>query len=256
MTQINLLVLNYSQGNDISKIFVSDSDIVYTTHYLDPDANITKNLLQFINQHQTEYTFITSNKIISNLQGSLFNSYIKQLILNNDGNQYLFGVCYVSKWMDKCLTYGSQFQLSDTGTTVVRTQGPKGFTTILISPAGATALSKYLATIDSNPIMPIFNDLISRDILANKITAISFTESLISYDPLKATSSSDFIQTTECESSEKTIDSNSVGNIYLMWFFLLVMLILVLAFFIFKFSPFFNSSLDEYPVMTNKIFVN
>lgn len=240
MTQINLIVLNYSHGNDINKIFVSDDDIIYTRINLEPDSNLTKNLLEFINLHQTEYTIITSNKIISNLYGSLFNSYIKQLIIKNDANEYLFGVCYISKWMDKCLTYGSQYQLSDTGTTVVRTQGPKGFNTLLISPAGSVALSQYLPTIDLNPIKPIFNELVLRDILANKITAISFTDSLTSYDPLKATSNSDFIQTTECESIEKIATMNNINNFYLMWFFLIVISILVLSFFIFKFTPFFN----------------
>lgn len=242
MSQINLLILNYTQGSDLSNIFVSNSEINYTFYDFDVNKNLTSNLIDFLKQHQNEYNIVTSNKVTSNLNKDLFNYYLSKIIQNNNDNVYLFGVCYISKWLDKCLTYGSQFQLANTGTTVVRTQGPRGFNTILISPEGSSALGKH--TVKENISL---NSLILEDIAAGRTTAIAFTESLISYDPLKASSVSDLVQTNECEVYQKsTVVNNNTS--YLVWFIILIVILFVVVMLMFRLTPYLNYQLIKQDV--------
>jgi len=250
MFSLNLLVLDYPLGNDLNNIFVSDSNINYeVVYYSSQDADFQNQMLIYLEEHKDSYNLITTNQIISNLTPTRLNQILTSLIQNNENDSFLFDICYISKWLDKCVTFTNQYNLEPEGITLVRTQGAKGFDTLLFSPRGTTTFTNRHSSIELN-----INDYIVKDIQSNILVAISFTASLLNYDPLKAETLNDYVRTVACESVKQT-SPDTVSTMYLVYFIIIVIIVLVLAYLLFKLGPFLSSSIDEYKFFDNPLYV-
>lgn len=249
--EISVLVLStnpsYGYGM-VKKIFTDEK---YTFTLLDANVN-TKSILQFLQNNLDKYCIITTNNIISNILPDTLNEYINLVITNNINRTYNFDVCYISKWLDNCLSYTSQFNLDDRGTTLVRTSGPQGYETVLLTPA---AIAKILNThpVDSSPLS--FNEYLLQDINSNLLVSITFTQSPVVYNPLLATSINDYARTIQCQYIPIKNQEQEISNLYFFYFVLVILIVFIFAWMLFKLSPVLNSKLDDYPIFNNPLAV-
>lgn len=251
---ISVLVLAQNSSSDyglIKKIFVSDSNLTYTFYIVNNVTDgMSDQILNFLNEH-SGYCIVTTNNIISTTTPEALNSYLYTIINNNENNVYVFDICYISKWLDSCFTYSNQFNLDDRGTTLVRTTGPKGFESLLFSPRGvATFVSRH-----SSPLNLSFNEYLTQDISRNALTAITFISSPVVYNPVNATSVTDYARTTECQNIPPTTNNQDISNMYLYYFILIIVIIFIAAWILFKLAPTLNASIDNYPIFDNPLYI-
>lgn len=259
---INVIILTYNTNSIdglVKNLLQSESStITYNFSYIDPHQNsgnnnsyINDKIRDFLIAHSSEYTLITSNNVISNSSPTDIRNILYETIINNNNGNYIFDVCYVSKWLDNCLTYNNQFELNNTGTTLVRTSGPKGFETILFSPRGAVTFTQR----HTSSLPEAFNSYLVQDNEANALITITFIQSPIMYNPLKAMSVSDYIRTTECESVSLNTSNSEISNLYIFYFVLVIIIVFLLAWLFFKLGPTLSSSMDDYPFLRNPLAV-
>ena len=261
---IHVLVLSYNQGSEyglVKNIFKSDSNLEYDFVSINPtnSDSITDLISLFLSDHSEDYCIITTNNIISSAQPSSnptsLNYYLNLIISNNktlnSPGRYEFDICYISKWLDNCFSYSNQFSLDDNGTTLVRTPGPQGFETLLFAPSGISIfLSRHQA-----PFSLSLNEYLLQDINANAIISVTFTQSPVVFDPLKATSVNDYAKTISCQNTPPITQSSDVSNLYFFYFILVILIIFIAAWLVFRFAPFINSSLDDYSLFSNPLAV-
>lgn len=186
---------------------------------------------------------------MSNISIDTFNSYLETIINNNQNGEYTFDICYVSKWLDNCFSYSDQYNLDDLGTTLVKTTGPKGFETLLFSPSGT---SKFLSRHIPPFTLPL-NEYLLQDINEDYLTAITFSQSLLVYNPLNAKTVNDYVRTATCQNIPINSNDQQTSNLYFFYFILIIIIVFILAWLIFKLSPFLRSSMDDYPFLDNPI---
>lgn len=258
MTHVNVLVLSYNQGSEygmVKNIFNNDSNINYDFVAINPIGNdqLTDSISLFLMDHSDEYCIVTTNNIISTTTPTTLNHYLNIIISNNKTQDtpgvYEFDVCYISKWLDNCFSYSNQYNLDDNGTTLVRTIGPQGFETMLFAPSGISIfLSRHKA-----PYLLSLNEYLLQDIKSNAIISVTFTQSPVVYDPLKATSINDYVRTVSCQNTPPIAQNSEISNLYFFYFILVIIIVFVTAWLIFKLTPALNSSIDDYTFLSNPL---
>jgi hypothetical protein len=198
-----------------------------------------------------KYAFVIRDTAITSSNSADVAEYFSKLLNINDTGNYTYDVCFLGKFLDNCNQYsdekniglssnsnGSTDTVVETGAYLARTTGARGIEAILFSPSG---IKKFLSDITK---YPSFNETMYYAVhgVGNNdgvLRAVSFTPSLYNFNPQYITSMNDYVKTSEC-ANVKTVSNPTptTGNILQFFIFMIVVvLILVGVYFLFKITP-------------------
>lgn len=144
-----------------------------------------------------------------------------------------FDLCYLCKWLDMCQLYHEvDCKTSNRAISIVKTKSPHGIQAILFSVRGRDILLGQ-ATMSNGQRFIVNGSLdqrLNQEIFNCNISAICTVPNLIDFDIiLNASSNSDFIKVNECKEVTIPSPSTSTSEGNLLGFFLIVALILLVA---------------------------
>lgn len=145
-------------------------------------------------------------------------------------------VCYLSKWHDRCDLYSHKHPINGTSTTIAKTSSPHGLQAVIFSPAGRDMVLGRHPLRDGStfPQNQRIASALHDAILQGKIEATCTVPNLISFDPLAATKSSDYIKTQECEippvneEGKNSLQQTTTSYSWLWWILLVVAILVIL----------------------------
>lgn len=161
------------------------------------------------NSDPNNYIIICKDDIISNHSPNILLKHLDTIITNQySSNMYAFDICYVCHWMSDCdKLYNSRVQ---DGLIIENTPSSNGLSCIMLSPNGRKKFNnifghsnpvykggKSLGILLRNNIAKTDNDIANNN--SSKFIGILTKTELISPDPTKFTSNTDYIKTQKCK---------------------------------------------------------
>jgi len=159
-------------------------------------------------------------------------------------------LCYLTKWLDRCDLYETLEKI-DGVPKIVKTFSPLGLQAVLYSPKGRDIVlgrEKMRNGEYFTPITPPLGEQLANEIYLENISAAAIVPNLFDYNVMVAQMDVDLLKLAECrlpDDKDNSVDV-SVGPIPFYWFLVVVVGIILLAWFFYQFIGKYDIPGEQY----------
>jgi len=147
---------------------------------------------------------------------------------------------YLTRWLDLCDLYTNPVKVKNSMNKVVESFSPNGTQAILFSQSGRDIVIGKRKMRNGQYFTPITIPLSSKlneEITLRNVKAVVTAPNLFEFDVFQALTTADLAKLSDCRRPQFIEDNPSAGNISILWFVVVVIIVLLLAWALYMIGP-------------------